>query len=1143
MDSTARFGTFRARLSRKVSTDSVFEIHAVLLASDAHALQAVTVTAERPMPERSPNVLDPGVGAIERPALGVSASTMPEQRGDLQALAGTVPGVTLSPLGVSVLGIGGQSSTTMNGLSFQGASVPRDIRFTTRVSSSTYDPSRGWFGGAETSVQIEPGSMLRYMRASATFDNRALQSGDRLSSRLGQRYSSAVASLGGDGYTASDRLAYSFGLEVSKKTAMVVTPSNLDSAVLNRVGLATDSVSRTIQALTALGVPIAVGQSSRGGTATSTASLLARFNTPEFESRSNARAKHSFGLILYAFYQERDGIGASPLALSTRQSAQGFDVASAQLMYSTLQSRGVVQSVRSALSQSRESSNPLLQYPSGEVQVLSVLNDSTRPNVLLGFGAADVQSSSLRLTWETQSKTAFYVTNNSRHLFEFTADARFDKQVRNDASNSAGRFSYSDLEGLSKNQPSLFSRTLAVSPQRGEVWNGFLAASDSWRPSTRIRMMFGVRMEANYFSERPASNSAVTAAFGVRNDFTPNRISVSPRFGFQWRYVDVPERSVFVATDLGVLPFFATGVLRGGFGRFTGFMSPGLMAAPSAATGLAGSNTEVACYGRAAPTPDWRAYSSSLTALPASCLPTSGTSSFEDAAPSVRLIDQNFSVADSWRVNIGWAARTALLSWSVDATFAWNRHQASELDLNFSNTPKFLTSDDGRPIFVSTTGIVAATGAISPTESRMVNAFGRVLQTRSDLSGVAKQLVVTVNPNMRSLTGTVFSSVSYTLGSSKLLQRGFDNTTFGSPSNLESQRTNIDTRHSILTQLGVSSRNASLTLFGLFASGRPFTPLVQTDVNGDGLANDRAFVFDPQKLTDVELAVGMRSLLSRAPSYARRCLTSQIGNAAGANSCTGPWTAVLNARLTLKHLAWHSAQVSLSLFNLPGALDQLIHGTRLAGWGNAAAPDPILFRTYRFDAEQKRFVYRVNPRFGDSNGAPTLSLSPFRVNLDVRLELGPSESRQLVRRLLGASRSGRRGIRLDVPTLVPRLRRSGPQPYREMLELADSLLLTEDQLNLIVKADEQLRTQTDSVWTELAEWLAALPDRFDEATAVARQESATDRVWEIARQHLQMVLRPLLTPQQIALLPAPASVLFASNKPLTGMRFFDYRDP
>lgn len=1142
MDSTHRLSPYRARLRRTVSADTVFDVRAQMTAFSAQTLDVVKVQAERPTPDRAPSVLEVGTGAVEQAVLGVSALTVPEQRGDLAALAGSAPGLTHSSNGLSALGVGLQNGTTMNGMSFPGASVPRDIRFTTRVSTSTFDPARGWFGGAETAVEIEPGNMLRSVRASATVDNPALQSGDRLARPLGQQYASATASLGADGYAASDRLAYNVGAEVSRRTAQLASPTRLDAAVLERVGLDMASTRRALEALSAVGVPVAVGRDADVGFTTSTATLSSRVSTPEFVGRTNTRAKYSLGLVLYSFYQKREGVGGSPQFLASRQLTERDAISSAQILYSTLSSRRVVQSVRSAISISRESATPRLSYPSGDLLLLGPASETTLPNALLGFGGADRRTSSERMTWETQSRTTFYFPRDPRHLLELTGDVRWDQLRQDDATGTEGAFTFGDLDAFERDQPLAFSRVLARTPQRGGVWNGFLSLGDTWRPTSRVRVLFGLRAEGNYFAELPNPNPAITESFGVHNNYAPQRVSLSPRLGFQWRYGDAAgSRSGFYATPLGTLPFIPTGIVRGGIGRFTGFLSPDLMTAPSSATGLPGATVQIACVGAAAPRPNWRAYTASTDSLPSTCLPLSGSSTLGDSAPTVRVIGQGYAPSDSWRANLGWAAQNSWVLWSADATFAWNRSQPSAVDLNLVNTPRFVTSDEGRPVFVTPAGIVASTGAVSPTGARRVSAFGQVLQTRSDLSGTAQQVVITIVPNMRSLTGEVFSSVSYTLGASSAWQRGFDQSTFGSPELRDFRPTAVDTRHTIQTQFGIVSPYVTLTLFGRFASGQPFTPLIGSDVNGDGLANDRAFIFDAASLPNDAFARDLRSLLARAPAYARRCLDAQHGRAADANSCRGPWTAMLNARLSSKPLGWRDAQIALSVVNVPGALDRLVHGTTPHGWGNVAAPDPVLFRPSGFNVLQSRYVYTVNPRFGNSRGVAPIS--PFRVNLDVRLNLGPSSTRQLVRRLLNPGRTDRSRVRLDAPTLVARLRRSGPQPYREMLELADSLQLTNAQITALTKSDDQLRIRTDSVWLELATWMSSLSERFDESEVLARQETITRKVWEIARQHVQATLRPLLSAQQAALLPWPTSLLFTSPKPITDIRVFDYRDP
>src|SRR5207244_10274614 len=100
---------------------------------------------------------------------------------------------------------------------------------------------------------------------------------------------------------------------------------------------------------------------------------------------------------------------------------------------------------------------------------------------------------------------------------------------------------------------------------------------------------------------------------------------------------------------------------------------------------------------------------------------------------------------------------------------------------------------------------------------------------------------------------------------------------------------------------------------------------------GDGLANDRAFIYDDATAPDQTLATGMRSLLASASPNVRECLTRQARHAAGRNSCEGPWTAQLNTGLRLGPdlLPFHTRRmdVTINLTNPLGGLDQLLHGS------------------------------------------------------------------------------------------------------------------------------------------------------------------------------------------------------------------------
>ena len=68
---------------------------------------------------------------------------------------------------------------------------------------------------------------------------------------------------------------------------------------------------------------------------------------------------------------------------------------------------------------------------------------------------------------------------------------------------------------------------------------------------------------------------------------------------------------------------------------------------------------------------------------------------------------------------------------------------------------------------------------------------------------------------------------------------------------------------------------------------------------------------------------------------------------------------------------------------------------------------------------------------------------------------------------------------------------SVPNPYPRIIQLTDSLLLSREQTEALQRAMADYDTKVDSVWTELATYLAALPDSYDRADALKHQEDAT----------------------------------------------------
>src|SRR6185437_16426327 len=104
--------------------------------------------------------------------------------------------------------------------------------------------------------------------------------------------------------------------------------------------------------------------------------------------------------------------------------------------------------------------------------------------------------------------------------------------------------------------------------------------------------------------------------------------------------------------------------------------------------------------------------------------------------------------------------------------------------------------------------------------------------------------------------------------------------------------------------------------------------------------------------------------------------------------------------------------------------------------------------------------------------------------------------------------------------------RTVPDPYAEVIQQADSLLLTQQQIVELQRADDRYRSHVDSTWTALARYLAALPDAKSEADAFRTTDRTTDDVWEFTRVTIQRDFRGTLTADQLRLLPGIPRFLF-----------------
>ncbi len=1131
------FSALRRRVARDLplqagvsATDSGFTIAMTLRRVVPQTLATVDVVAKKPRAMRPTlDMMNLGVGASETNVEGVTGRVSPELEGNLAALAATMPGITAVDGGFSALGLGAsQSAITISGLQFSGQDIPRDLRTLTRVATSTYDPSRGWFGGAQVTLEVSPGLQYAYSNAHLTLDAPTLQTRNPLGGRGASQLTNLQGSFAREAGTMQDRLTYSLGVQGSRRAQDALSIYDADADALRRSGVSPDTAQRLRTILGAVGVPIGVPSfgSSWGALTEDRLSFAGRIGTPIVDYLKNVEPNTIVGVSAFGSWRRTQGVGLTPTAVGTRSGEASAMTLGAIAQFSKfIEPEGWLLELKSGLSGTSDTQTPYSLLPTGRVLAGGDAIDGypSGLNTLAFGGNGQLDSHRRTALWESQGSLNFFVPGQNRHEFRVAADVRLDAVHIQQSADRFGTYRFESLTDLAAGRASSFSRTLRTPAVSAAGWNAFASLGDEWRVRPGLRLLYGVRLEGNRFVNAPDRTDALVRALGVETDRVPNRVAVSPRLGFTWRR-SVREDN-YTMGSMGAFRIPRRSMIRGGIGQFRNLLTPDLVAYARSNTGLIDGTAQLLCTGDAVPEPQWASWVTGGT-LPTTCA-AGAPSMFVDAAPRVSTLDPRVNAPRSWRANLALSGTRWNASYTLEGIVSWNLDQFGTRDANFSGIPRFTLADEGRPVFVSPSSVVSVSGAVSPVESRIRSEFSRVLVQHSQLRSLTRQVSLTLSPS--AFHSHWWTSGTYVLGFMRQRAAGFDGATFGDPRASLWSPGDADVRHQLIVQSGLTFNGIALTLFGRLASGAPFTPLVGSDVNGDGSANDAAFIYDVNASgTPTPLGNELRSLLASAQSHTRRCIEQSVGRAAGRNTCNGPWTSSLNARIGIDGTRvglGARTKIGINLANPLGGLDQLLHGDALRGWGTPAFPDRVLLQVRGFDATRRAFTYAVNPRFGDTRPRAGSVYVPFRATVDVSIDLAPTMALQQMQKWLGPGRRGK-GTRFTEKEYLDRFLRGSPDPYRTIVQQSDTLLLNREQIAALQRAQTQFRAKIQAMWQPLAAELAAEDAEYDARRFERRQHVIADSVWNYTGDDLRAVLPTILSAIQLQLLPSSPAAYY-----------------
>jgi len=953
----------------------------VVMKARAIALEAISVTAQRPPPSQGGT----GEQSTELPQELLSRLPLPDLDPSTLALmaAGVVGTGADSLSGRMGFSVGGMSDLlnqiTLDGVVLGGdgsLGVPEEGVRRTQVTTSTFDASRGGFAGGQVSMQTARGNNRSAGSLSYRLDDDALQMTASASSNPFTRHN-----LGGSwgGPLIRNRLFYNTSFQVSRNTNYMFALSPNDPLAAQRSGVTPDSISRFIGILQQdHGFQDVLGQTGSYTQPNSDYRLQGRLDWNILQRQGTSQ---TLSLSYNTNINDQENTRISTVDLTEHGGESERNNQLARLSLASRWGTNWTNNLTLSFSENWSEQLPYDTLPEGRVRVTSDFEDGTRATNTLVFGGnRSMPTTAYSRDIQFSNDLSFLLPVGMQiHRLKVGGSLQLNKDVSRSTNNLFGSFTFASLEDFQANRPESYTRALQERNSRTGSFNGGVYVGDTWRISMPLEVTLGLRYDYSRLDQKPDYNPLVEEVFGRRTDITPDAWSLSPRVGFNYRLNAQGE---------------APRTISGGLGMFAGRSPINVYSTAVRQTGLPSAEQTLTCIGDATPVPDWDLFSTNPNAVPTTCLDGAGGSDpLSQRAPTVTLIDPDQSMPTSIRADIGY--RTQLpknFTGNFRYTYSLGTGLWGYRDLNLDEGQTFTLAGENRMFFGTPDAIVPETGATSMVTSRNDTRFGNVWDVVSELESRSHQVTASV---MGALSQKLFTNINYTLGFADDQGSGSfaQATTAGNPNRFEWATSSNDRRHTInlmaqyaLTSWMEVSANARLS------SGTPFTPMVNRDINGDGVRNDRAFIFDPSAAGDTAIANGMTRLLATVPGAVRDCLQSQLGRIADRNSCRNNWTESLDMRLSLRpNLPSLQRRLTLSLDtrNMLTGLDQVINGRNsMKGWGEGARADANLLEVQGFDPSSNRYVYQVNEGFGQTRRGPNSFRAPFSITFSGRIAIG-----------------------------------------------------------------------------------------------------------------------------------------------------------
>ena len=445
-----------------------------------------------------------------------------------------------------------------------------------------------------------------------------------------------------------------------------------------------------------------------------------------------------------------------------------------------------------------------------------------------------------------------------------------------------------------------------------------LYGQDEWAVNPRLNVTVGLRMDMPVFKDTPPTNPGVLEDYGFNTADVPSgNAQWSPRVGFNWD-----------------LTGDAVNQLRGGIGLFTGrpayvWMSNMFQNSGMGAVSVLTCNTTT---GTRTPQP----FNNANIANPPTQCAGGATAAL---GGEINVIDPDLKYPQNMRATFGYDRRM-FGNWVATFEAMYTKGVNGLFYENFALAgPQGTNAAEGRVIY----GTSPSNPVLKPGgRSQIFSVTNQSKDHAVSLTGGIQRRYFNNFEGSLFYTHTKARDVQSFTSSTSFSQLRFGRATGGDLQDKTPGRSTFEQTHRIVgtaTYTLPTKTDISVIYFG--ESGSPYTYIANGDLNGDGLTlNDPIYIPNnaaEMVFTQATLGGKSRTPFEQAAAFERYieaepCLRDNRGKIMERNTCTAPWTNMVNlsARQSLSTFRMQNVMLQLDIFNFLNLLN--------SDWGLQRSP-------------------------------------------------------------------------------------------------------------------------------------------------------------------------------------------------------------